>query len=153
MPNRFPHTNVQHLPVDDRYDPYPLPAKRRAVSPSVSFLRENSLFMPRTPNGHSNGHGHNRMSLPHPIAIPITVPNSGASSPVITPSALGSARPMSWGAQSVMSSPTMRAQMQIGLASPVLRPMMRRRAGEEREIDGAGEAVGVLTLEEGERYR
>lgn len=133
-----PVTDMLHPPVDDRYDPYPLPAKRRAVSPSVSYLRESqpSLFTPRTPNG--NG----RAALPHPIAIPV-VPSSGASSPVVTPSGLSGSRPLSWGPQSVLSSPTLRAQM--GLGSPVLRPMMRRR--EEREVDGAGEGVHGLSLE------
>jgi hypothetical protein len=46
---------------------------------------------------------------------------------------------------SVSSSPTMRSSM--GLASPVIRPVPRpRREGEEREVEGAGEAVGGLTL-------
>lgn len=47
---------------------------------------------------------------------------------------------------SVSSSPTMRSS--IGLASPVMRPMPRARRvdGEEREVEGAGEAVGGLTL-------
>ncbi|KAF7798534.1 hypothetical protein EIP86_009755 [Pleurotus ostreatoroseus] len=124
--------------LDDRYDPYPTSNKRRAVSPSVSYLRENhtSYFSPRTPTGSG------RISLPHPIAIPVA-PSSGASSPIV-PSSLGNgSRPVSWGPNSVLSSPTLRAQ--IGLASPVLRPMMRRR--EEREVDGTGDAVGGLTLE------
>ena len=34
----------------------------------------------------------------------------------------------------------------MGLASPVLRPLMRRRE-EGREVDGAGDAVNGLTLE------
>lgn len=131
-------TDLAELVVDDRYDPYPLPAKRRAVSPSVSYLRDStpSLFAPRTPNGSG------RMQLPHPIAIPV-MPNSGASSPVVTPSGLNGSRPMSWGAQSVLSSPTLRAQ--IGLASPVLRPMMRRRE-DGKEVEGAGEGVNGLSL-------
>ncbi|GJE86185.1 hypothetical protein PsYK624_022650 [Phanerochaete sordida] len=125
--------------MDDRYDPYPLPAKRRAVSPSVSYLRDStpSLFAPRTPNGSG------RMQLPHPIAIPV-MPNSGASSPVVTPSGLSGSRPLSWGAQSVLSSPTLRAQM--GLASPILRPMMRRRE-DGREVESAGDSVNGLSLE------
>lgn len=128
-------TDVSGFAVDDRYDPYPLPAKRRAVSPSVSYLRE---FAPRTPNG--NGH---RIQLPHPIAIPV-MPPSGSSSPVVTPSGMNGSRPLSWGPQGVLSSPTLRAQ--IGLASPVLRPMMRRRE-EGKEVDGAGEGVHGLSLE------
>ena len=125
--------------MDDRYDPYPTATKRRAVSPSVSYLRDNhnGYFAPRTPSSTA------RMSLPHPIAIPV-VQSPGASSPIV-PSHLGNgSRPVSWGTQSVLSSPTLRAQ--IGLASPVLRPMMRRR-DEGKEVDGTGEAVGGLTLE------
>jgi len=36
----------------------------------------------------------------------------------------------------------------MGLASPVMRPVPRARRGEgeEREVEGAGEAVGGLTL-------
>ena len=35
----------------------------------------------------------------------------------------------------------------MGLASPVMRPVPRAwREGEEREVEGAGEAVGGLTL-------
>ena len=129
--------------MEDRYDPYPTSNKRRAVSPSV-YMRDhnhNGYFAsPRTPNGGRTG-----MSLPHPIAIP-TAPSSGASSPIV-PSSLGNgSRPVSWSAQGVgvLSSPTLRAQM--GLASPVLRPMMRRRE-EGKEVDGAGEGVGGLSLE------
>ncbi|KAI0347714.1 hypothetical protein BDW22DRAFT_1319685 [Trametopsis cervina] len=125
--------------LDDRYDPYPMPAKRRAVSPSVSYLRESLSHTPRTPGNN----GRMTLPLPHPIAIPV-MPSSGASSPVVTPSAMNGPRSMSWSAQSVLSSPTLRAQ--IGLASPVLRPMMRRRE-EGKEVDGAGEAVNGLSLE------
>ena len=48
---------------------------------------------------------------------------------------------------SVASSPTMRASM--SLASPITRPLSlsrRRGEGEEREIDGAGDAVNGLNL-------
>ncbi|KAL4252500.1 hypothetical protein ABKN59_002779 [Abortiporus biennis] len=106
---------------DDRYDPYPTANKRRAVSPSLSYLRESqpSLFTPRTPNGSA------RVPLPLPISIPNGL-NSGTAS--------------------AMSSPTLRAT--IGLSSPILRPMIRaRREGEGREVDGAGEAVNGLSLE------
>jgi hypothetical protein len=39
----------------------------------------------------------------------------------------------------------------MGLASPILRPVARgsvsvRRGDEEREVEGAGEAVGGMTL-------
>ncbi|KAI0697569.1 hypothetical protein BC835DRAFT_754628 [Cytidiella melzeri] len=123
--------------LDDRYDPYPS-AKRRAVSPSVSYLRESLSYTPRTPSN-----ARVTIPLPHPIAIPV-MPSSCASSPSITPSGLAGPRSMSWSAQSVLSSPTLRAQ--IGLASPVLRPMMRRRE-EGKEVDGAGDGVHGLSLE------
>ncbi|CAL1694146.1 unnamed protein product [Somion occarium] len=131
---------------DDRYDPYPTANKRRAVSPSLTYLRESqpSLFNPRTPN-----HGASRVPLPLPISIPNGL-NSGASSPIVSSSASGSGlsngRPLSLGSASAMSSPTLRAQ--IGLSSPILRPMIRaRREGEGKEVEGAGEAVGGLSLE------
>lgn len=131
--------------VDDRYDPYPTSNKRRAVSPSVTYLRESHLsFNPRTPTG-------SRHPMPLPISIPCGL-NSGASSPIVGPSSHngnGTGRPLSIGSASAMSSPTLRAQ--IGLASPILRPMIRaRREGEGREgreIEGAGEAVNSLSLE------
>lgn len=125
--------------VDDRYDPYPTANKRRAVSPSVSLLRESqSSFFPRTPST-------SRAPMPIPIAIPSGM-SSGASSPVV--SSFNGGRGMSIGLASAMSSPTLRAQ--IGLASPILRPMIRARRDTDaslREVDGAGEAVNGLTLE------
>jgi hypothetical protein len=123
--------------VEDRYDPYPS-AKRRAVSPSVSYLRDSLSHNPRTP-----GNGRVTLPLPHPIAIPV-MPSPSASSPVVTPSAVSGPRSMSWSTQSVLSSPTLRAQ--IGLSSPILRPMMRRRE-EGKEVDGAGDGVYSLSLE------
>jgi len=131
---------------DDRYDPYPA-NKRRAVSPSVSLLRESqSSFFPRTPNS-------TRVPMPIPITIPSGI-NSGSSSPVVSSfngGSLAGGRPMSIGSASAMSSPTLRAQ--IGLSSPILRPMIRARrdtdaaSGREREVEGAGEAVNGLSLE------
>ncbi|TCD62851.1 hypothetical protein EIP91_006332 [Steccherinum ochraceum] len=123
---------------DDRYDPYPA-SKRRAVSPSVTLLRESqSSFFPRTPNN-------SRVPMPIPITIPSGM-SSGASSPVV--SSINGGRPLSIGSASAMSSPTLRAQ--IGLASPILRPMIRGRRDTDasvREVDGAGEAVNGLSLE------
>lgn len=108
--------------LEDRYDPYPS-SKRRAVSPAYS---------------------HNRS--PHPIRLPLAIPpgssaSSTASSPTISNAYLPYPLPM--------ASPTLRATM--ALSSPVLRPMarsggLRRGEGEEREVDGAGEGVGGLTL-------
>ncbi|KAF9244510.1 hypothetical protein BU15DRAFT_71494 [Melanogaster broomeanus] len=131
---------------DDRYDPYPTAAKRRAVSPSISYLREShpSLSYPRTPNG--------RPSLPMPLSIPVPGTSSAASSPTVTgypfPS-YSNPRQVGIGSMSVSSSPILRPT--IGLASPILRPIPRHRRGpgmdgEERDIEGAGEGVNSLTL-------
>ncbi|KAE9400549.1 hypothetical protein BT96DRAFT_819019 [Gymnopus androsaceus JB14] len=124
--------------LDDRFDPYPAASKRRAVSPSVNLLRES----------HSNMGSPKTRNTPRlPIAIPVAVPgssvNSAASSPTISNSFSNQfPRPVS-----ITSSPTLRASM--GLASPILRPLVRgiRRDGDEKEIEGAGEAVGGLSLE------
>ncbi|KAH9937376.1 uncharacterized protein B0H18DRAFT_1113221 [Fomitopsis serialis] len=123
--------------MDDRYDPYPTTNKRRAVSPSISFLRDNqpSLFTPRTPSGAP------RLSMP--IPIPVQGPSSATSSPIIGSSSSYYGR----GPASALSSPTLRAQ--IGLGSPVLRPIIprpRRHGDEEREVEGAGDGVNGLSL-------
>ncbi|KAI0699357.1 hypothetical protein C8T65DRAFT_742532 [Cerioporus squamosus] len=120
--------------LDDRYDPYPTAAKRRAVSPSISHLRE--AF---------NGRGAPRLSMPIPIPIPSGI-HSGSSSPIVPGSSSYWSARQSFGSASasVLSSPTLRAQ--IGLASPVLRPMTRARREGEREIDGAEEGVGGLSI-------
>ncbi|EPT01601.1 hypothetical protein FOMPIDRAFT_1161534 [Fomitopsis schrenkii] len=123
--------------MDDRYDPYPTTNKRRAVSPSISLLRDSqsSLFNPRTPSGTP------RLSMPIPIPVP--GPSSAASSPIVGPSSSYFNR----GPASALSSPTLRAQ--IGLGSPVLRPIIprpRRYGDEEREVDGAGDGVNGLNL-------
>ncbi|KAI9509531.1 hypothetical protein F5148DRAFT_1187033 [Russula earlei] len=115
---------------DDRFDPYPTSSKRRAVSPSVSLLREN-----------------------HTSLSPIYIPRSGSSSrgPIplpISSSATGSvaSSPISHNGTLPFASPTMRASM--GLASPITRPMRmsRRIDDEDREVDGTGEAVNGLSL-------
>ncbi|KAI0778743.1 hypothetical protein BD413DRAFT_466180 [Trametes elegans] len=115
--------------LDDRYDPYPTAAKRRAVSPSVSHLRL--------------ANGAPRLSMPIPIPIPNGV-HSGASSPIVQGSSSYFGTRQSFGSASAMSSPTLRAQ--IGLASPVLRPMTRARRDGEREVGGAEEGVNGLSL-------
>ncbi|KAI6118964.1 hypothetical protein EV401DRAFT_2178489 [Pisolithus croceorrhizus] len=129
---------------DDRYDPYPTAAKRRAVSPSISYLREvhASLSYPRTPNG--------RPSFPNPLAIPVSNSGSANSSPTVTsynmPIYTGS-RQVGLGSMSVSSSPILRPT--LGLASPILRPIARNRRGmdgDERDIEGANEGVNGLTL-------
>ncbi|KAI6047810.1 hypothetical protein EDC04DRAFT_2619972 [Pisolithus marmoratus] len=129
---------------DDRYDPYPTAAKRRAVSPSMSYLREvhPSLSYPRTPNG--------RPSFPNPLAIPVSNSGSTSSSPTVTSYSMPiytSSRQVGLGSTSVSSSPILRPT--LGLASPILRPLARNRRGtdaDERDIEGANEGVNGLTL-------
>ncbi|KAJ3985241.1 hypothetical protein F5890DRAFT_1573032 [Lentinula detonsa] len=122
--------------LDDRFDPYTASSKRRAVSPSLNFRRES----------HSNVGSPKTRGTPRlPIAIPVAVPGSSTNSATSSPTFPGS---FSSFARSVPvgSSPTLRAS--IGLASPILRPLARgiRREGEEKEVDGAGEAVGSLSI-------
>ncbi|KAJ7751253.1 hypothetical protein DFH07DRAFT_530862 [Mycena maculata] len=122
---------------DERFDPYQNASKRRAVSPSLSYLRDSH---PSSPKSRSNP----RL----PISIPI-MPASAASSTTSSPTVGVGVGPAAFLSMSRpgngISSPTLRATM--GLASPILRPIPRRRGeGEEREVEGAGEGVGGLTL-------
>ncbi len=124
--------------VDDRFDPYPSSSKRRAVSPSIPYLRDSHSAV-SSPMIRSNG---SRL----PIAIPIAIPASAASSATSSPTIASNYPPFSRGI-GVSSSPTLRAT--LSMASPILRPLNRRRLGEgddEREIQGAGEAVNGLSL-------
>ncbi|KAJ7446419.1 hypothetical protein B0H11DRAFT_2162301 [Mycena galericulata] len=119
---------------DERFDPYQNASKRRAVSPSLSYLRDSH---PSSPKSRSNP----RLPISIPI-MPASAASSTTSSPTVGVSTafISISRPGNG-----ISSPTMRAS--IGLASPILRPIPRRRGdGEEREIEGAGEGVGGLTL-------
>ncbi|OAX44448.1 hypothetical protein K503DRAFT_846557 [Rhizopogon vinicolor AM-OR11-026] len=132
--------------LDDRYDPYPTAAKRRAVSPSISYLRETHhalVSYPRTPS-----------SRP-PVSIPLSIPPSNStsvtSSPTVTSNypfpSYSNSRQANLGSASLNSSPILRPS--LGLVSPILRPIPRTRRGtdgEEREIEGAGEAVNGLSL-------
>ncbi|KAJ4485908.1 hypothetical protein J3R30DRAFT_3281588 [Lentinula aciculospora] len=123
--------------LDDRFDPYPAASKRRAVSPSLIHLRES----------HSNVGSPKTRSTPRlPIAIPVAVPGSNANSATSSPTFSGSFSTSFSRSVPVAMSPTLRASM--GLASPILRPLARgiRRDGEEKEVEGAGEAVGGLSL-------
>ncbi|KAG2045065.1 hypothetical protein BDR03DRAFT_1022561 [Suillus americanus] len=133
--------------VDDRYDPYPTSAKRRAVSPSISYLRETHpslVSYPRTPSS--------RPPVPIPLSIPPSNSSTSAtSSPTVTSSypfqTYPSSRQVNLGTMSLSSSPVLRPS--LGLVSPILRPILRTRRGadgEEREIEGAGEAVHGLSL-------
>ncbi|KAF7290497.1 hypothetical protein MKEN_01496700 [Mycena kentingensis (nom. inval.)] len=117
----------------ERFDPYQNASKRRAVSPSLSHLRDS---LPSSPKSRSNP----RL----PISIPI-IPNSAASSATSSPTVgVGNAAFLSMTRPTAVSSPIMRP---MALASPILRPIPRRRGEEEeREIDHTGEGVGGLTL-------
>ncbi|KAJ7170110.1 hypothetical protein C8R46DRAFT_994830 [Mycena filopes] len=125
---------------DERFDPYQNASKRRAVSPSLSYLRESH---PSSPKSRSNP----RL----PISIPI-MSASAASSTTSSPTVgVGNAAFLSMSRPgTAMSSPTLRPAM--ALASPIIRPVprsaagVRRGEGEEREIEGTGEWVGCLTL-------
>ncbi|TBU49323.1 hypothetical protein BD309DRAFT_851822 [Dichomitus squalens] len=121
--------------LDERYDPYPTAAKRRAVSPSISHLRE--AF-----NGRLSGAAP-RLTMPIPIPVPNGV-HSGASSPSVPGSSSYWSARQSFGSASVLSSPTLRAQ--IGLASPILRPMTRARREGERDVENAEEGVNGLSI-------
>lgn len=124
--------------VDDRFDPYPTASKRRAVSPSMSYFRDQHLSVGSPISVRGN--------IRLPVAIPITIPGSTVSSAASSPT-ISSSYPRQ---VSIASSPTLRASM--SLASPILRPVprssasIRRGEGEERDIEGAGDAVGGLTL-------
>lgn len=117
---------------DDRFDPYPTTNKRRAVSPAV--LESSS----RVPIGRGS-------TARLPIAVPISIPGSQVNSACSSPTISGSYPRFPSSVSAMSSSPTMRSSM--ALASPILRPMIRRREpGEEKEVEGAGEAVNGLTL-------
>ncbi|GLB35952.1 hypothetical protein LshimejAT787_0302400 [Lyophyllum shimeji] len=126
--------------LDDRFDPYPSASKRRAVSPSMAHLRDAHPGVGTSLNGR-NG----RL----PIAIPVNIPGSAVSSATSSPTISGSYSSSFPRAVSMTSSPTLRSSML--LASPILRPVPRymgkRGEEDEREVQGAGEAVGGLTLE------
>jgi len=122
--------------VEDRFDPYQSSSKRRAVSPSVQYLRE-SHQLAGSPMPRGNG---SRL----PIAIPVTIPQSTANSATSSPT-ISSGYPSFPRGLSITSSPTLRAT--ISMPSPILRPLNRRREEEdEREIEGAGEAVNGLSI-------
>ncbi|TRM65914.1 hypothetical protein BD626DRAFT_486214 [Schizophyllum amplum] len=200
-------TNKRKRTLDDRYDPYPSAAKRRAASPSLvragspSFMRSVSPYVGRGVSPHL----HSPRATPRmPLAIPKSIPGSSCSSaaalfggaifggsinggsasgpntsnapsgmascsssssmststsfsgpsanyagsPYASPSThsgpgLAFARPAG-----MTASPTLRTSM--GLASPILRPVVRSwlREEEEPEVEGAGERVNGLSLGE-----
>lgn len=160
---------------EERFDPYAPSTKRRAVSPSISSLRDvhglvSPIVIPRSPILRPRG------------SFSQSQANSATSSPTVSQSSSiynlngfllsnslsnslsqnttnggyttqGHHRTGSMSCPSVTSSPTVRASM--ALASPVLRPVPRLAVGikrgvldaeGEREVEGAGEGVGNLTL-------
>ncbi|KAF9566118.1 hypothetical protein CPC08DRAFT_658277, partial [Agrocybe pediades] len=122
--------------LEDRFEPYQNSSKRRAVSPSVQYLRE-SHQLAGSPMSRSNGPR-------YPIAIPVTIPQSTASSAASSPT-ISNGYPSYPRGLNITSSPTLRAT--ISMPSPILRPLNRRREEEEeREIEGAGEAVNGLSI-------
>jgi hypothetical protein len=150
-------TNITDIASDDdRFEPYAPSAKRRAVSPSISHLKERELVspivIPRSPVLRP------RKSFSQSAA------NSTASSPTVSQSSSsfympyamplsgnGHGHHRSGSSSSVVSSPTVRSSMI--LASPVLRPVPRLAAGlkkaaeeEERIVDGTGENLRDLNI-------
>ncbi|KAF8481383.1 hypothetical protein JB92DRAFT_3132910 [Gautieria morchelliformis] len=156
---------------DDRYDPYPTAAKRRAVSPSVNTLHphaHHSHSHPHQSHSHSHSHQHSHShshshhssrsgssSHSHPSASPISIPiprsaRSVTSSPVLRPTSSPVMRPTSFPGQSPIlkgtSSPTMRSIARLP-------PLASLRGGYDGErdksrkcVDGAEEAVSSLSL-------
>lgn len=129
---------TQRFTVEDRYDPYPNAAKRRAVSPSYNPHRRDSQSRPTIGN----------TRFPIPIAIPTSSASSTTSSPTVSSSQASVSLPRQMSiSSSHVSSPIMRPT--IGMPSPVLRPILRaswQMEGEEREVEGAGEGVNGLTI-------
>ncbi|KAG6911596.1 hypothetical protein DXG01_011899 [Tephrocybe rancida] len=111
--------------LDDRFDPYPTASKRRAVSPSMSYLRDNHTGVGTPMNGR-NG----RLPISIPVNIPGSAVNSAASSPTISSSYPTSlSRPSS---RSSMSTPAKLTKKQKkGIA------FRERKTGKGRSKDGA----------------
>lgn len=128
---------IKIMVVDDRFDPYPA-TKRRAVSPSLQYLRDSHQAM----NSSMSRGNVSRLPIAIPITMPASAVSSATSSPTITNSFPSYARGMA-----ITASPTLRATLGM-VASPILRPLARRREEEEKEkeIEGAGEAVNGLSL-------
>ena len=147
---------------EDRFDPYAPSAKRRAVSPSISQLKERDIVspivIPRSPVlkprqsfSHSHSQANYATSSPtishsNSFSYGNGVGNSAGNGYPIQLSGNGHHR--SGSSSSVVSSPTVRASMI--LASPILRPVPRlaKRANgdEEKIVDGAGENLRDLNI-------
>lgn len=154
---------------EDRFDPYAPTAKRRAVSPSISQLKEREgyslvspIVIPRSPvlrsrNSFSHSQNNSATSSPtvsHNSSGHIIGNNGSFSLPLSQSSGTGngfSGHHRSGSSSSVVASPTVRASMM--LASPILRPIPRlpssskRVIGEEEKIvDGTGENLKDLNI-------
>ncbi|KZV87750.1 hypothetical protein EXIGLDRAFT_194796 [Exidia glandulosa HHB12029] len=120
--------------VDDRYDPYPT-AKRRAVSPSISLSQRDSMLSP--------------LVIPRSPVIRPSTSMSAASSPVFARPSTGNGNGTGSGMMSLSSSPVLRPSVSH-LSSPILRPIVRLRAGAAAAMDAnaeaAGDGVGGLRL-------
>ncbi|KAI5121142.1 hypothetical protein M0805_007140 [Coniferiporia weirii] len=147
---------------EDRFDPYAPSSKRRAVSPSISYLKERELLVspiviPRSPilkprKSFSQSQANSATSSPtisHSASGHFYGNGGGFSLPLQTSAGNGHHR--SGSSSSVVSSPTVRASMILG--SPILRPIprlaggLKRAAGdEERIVDGAGENLRDLNI-------
>lgn len=140
---------------DDRYDPYPNTSKRRAVSPSVTYLRDSHsslspIFIPRSTSSSSRT---TPLSMPIPIPIPNNNYASGSASVNSSPtysSYLSGSYPggmsRGMGPGSVASSPTMRSSM--SLTSPIARTIRlgRKVDGDAKDVDSAEDSVNSLKL-------
>lgn len=105
------------------------------MSPSLQYLRDSH----QSNNSPMSRGNTSRL----PIAIPVMIPSSNASSTTSSPTISNAYPPFPRGIN-ITSSPTLRATMTM--PSPILRPLGRRRDEDEREIEGAGEAVNSLTI-------
>ncbi|KAL5533962.1 hypothetical protein ACEPAG_422 [Sanghuangporus baumii] len=142
---------------EDRFEPYAPAVKRRAVSPSISHLKDRDIIspivIPRSPilkprKSFSQSQTNSTTSSPT-VSNPSSYMYGSNGSPFPLPlSSNGHNR--SGSSSSVVSSPTVRASMI--LASPILRPVPRLAAGlkragdEEKIVDGAGENLKELNI-------
>ncbi|KAG8852943.1 hypothetical protein FRB96_008462 [Tulasnella sp. 330] len=138
---------VSKRKFDDRYDPYPS-AKRRAVSPAVSL----SSYQ----HSHSHGSLASPITLPRsPISIPRQLPPSATSSPIMRPVVRLSERYSISGGGGMMNGSGSSGMMTsgIGLVGMGLGGGVSWSSAtgtvskaEEKEVSGAGDGVGSLTL-------
>lgn len=163
-------TLVDSIIDDDRYEPYAPTSKRRAVSPSITALHMHHhsvspIVIPRSPVLRSRGsfsQSQANSATSSPTISQSTTQYILNSTAIPNPLSYTNGNPngtyqghhRSGSSSSAVSSPTVRSTM--ALASPILRPvprlavgMKRGSAGDmdgEKGLDGAGEAVGSLSL-------